>query len=300
MNKAIGQREFESRFAVTVKKVNRRLAELLPPENEYPISLHRAMRYSTLHGGKRLRAVLCMWSHYLSGDAFPDDALDAACAIECLHAYTLIHDDLPSMDDDDVRRGNPACHIKFGESIAVLAGDALQALSFEIISRGGEAPAGNCVLALRILSEAAGSLNLVGGQVADIEGEGREPNSEMVRFIHTRKTAKLISASMAVGTALSSGHSSKLDQICEIGEKAGLAFQIIDDLLDIEGREASVGKALRKDTGKGKITWPACFGRTQSHETARLLIDESIDRIRDLGDEGYIGLLFKYILERVF
>lgn len=295
----VGKNEFGSRLKRTTEMVEKRLDGLLPSELELPVSLHKAMRYSTLRGGKRLRATLCVWAHSLVGNSYPEEALDAACALECLHAYTLIHDDLPSIDDDKLRRGLPACHIRFGEAVALLAGDALQALSFEILSREGRVPDKNRIYALGILARAAGSKMLVGGQVADLEGEGEKPTEDIVTFIHKRKTAELISASMSVGVALETIEPGILEETTAIGRKAGLAFQIIDDLLDLEGDVSVVGKGLRKDCKRGKITWPASFGIARSRDTARSLIDECKSRIHALGDDGYLEELFDYILERI-
>ncbi|MBN2071253.1 MAG: polyprenyl synthetase family protein [Candidatus Krumholzibacteriota bacterium] len=299
MSDSTGDSPFLSRIARTAEEVDSRLDILLPPESETPESLHRAMRYSTLAGGKRIRAALCLWTHNLAGNSYPLEALDAACAIECLHSYTLIHDDLPSLDDDALRRGKPSCHVRFGEAIALLAGDALQALAFEILSRNGNVPDKNRLLAIRILAAAAGSRMLVGGQVADLEGEGKDPMAEMVAFIHERKTAELISASMSIGTALETVSADINSEIADIGRKAGLAFQITDDLLDLVGDVSDVGKGLRKDNKRGKITWPATFGIEKSRDMARSLINESIERIRGLGDDGSIEGLFEYILERI-
>ena len=299
MGSQTGNNDFSSRLKSTAKMVEERLDILLPPESELPVSLHKAMRYSTLQGGKRLRAILCIWAHRLAGNSYPEEALDAACAIECLHAYTLIHDDLPSIDDDKLRRGLPSCHIRFGEAVALLAGDALQALAFEILSREGQVPDENRIYAVGILSRAAGSRMLVGGQVADLEGEGRKPTEDLVTFIHNRKTAELISASMSVGTAVETIEPKMLEEIADIGRKAGLAFQIVDDLLDLEGDASVVGKGLRKDHKRGKITWPASYGIARSRETARSLIDECKSRIHALGDDGYLEKLFEYILERI-
>lgn len=289
--------DFKSRLAEDRLAVETRLAAILPDEGEAPASLHGAMRYATLGGGKRFRAVLCLAAHRLCGGAYPLGALDAACAIECLHAYTLIHDDLPAIDNDDLRRGRPACHKQFGEAVAVLAGDGLQALAFDALARA-PAPAGHIVEAVRILSRAAGSRYLVGGQVADIEGEGKEPTEERVQFIHTRKTAELIAASLSIGAAISGAPDSTRAEMHEIGRGAGLAFQIVDDILDVTGSTGRVGKALRKDAKKGKITYPAHFGLQASRETARRLIAEATQRIRDRGDDGYIQLLFAMIAER--
>ena len=289
--------DFGKRLAEDRRAVDRRLAAILPDENEAPASLHGAMRYATLDGGKRLRAVLCLAGQRLCGDAHPEGALDAACAIECLHAYTLVHDDLPAIDNDDLRRGKPSCHKRFGEAVAILAGDALQALAFDIISRAS-APSDNVSEAVRILARAAGSRYLVGGQVADVEGEGAEPTEERVLFIHTRKTAELIAASLSIGAAIAGAPERTRTEIHGIGRGAGLAFQIVDDILDLTGNAGEVGKALRKDDKKRKITHPAHFGLQGSRETAGRLIAAATRRIRDLGDDGYIEHLFAMIAER--
>jgi len=289
--------DFGKRLAEDRRAVDHRLAAILPDENEAPASLHGAMRYATLDGGKRLRAVLCLAGQRLCGGGHPEGALDAACAIECLHAYTLVHDDLPAIDNDDLRRGKPSCHKRFGEAVAILAGDALQALAFDIISRAS-APSDNVSEAVRILARAAGSRYLVGGQVADVEGEGAEPTEERVLFIHTRKTAELIAASLSIGAAIAGAPERTRTEIHGIGRGAGLAFQIVDDILDLTGNAGEVGKALRKDDKKRKITHPAHFGLQGSRETAGRLIAAATRRIRDLGDDGYIEHLFAMIAER--
>ena len=293
----------ENGAAMTLREYRRLVEEqldsLMPPAGEPPSSLHEAMRYSVLGGGKRFRAMLCLSAHRLFGDPFPEAALRAACSLEMMHAYTLIHDDLPAIDDDDMRRGRASCHARYGEAVAILAGDALQALSFEVLSscRGPEPSL--CLEAVRILSRAAGSRMLVGGQVADIEAEGVDPDEEKVRFIHSRKTAELIAASMSIGGALAGAAPEQLAGIGGIGRKVGLAFQIVDDLLDIGGSERIVGKGLRKDSKRGKITWPACFGADASLKTAEGLIDESTAGIRRFGDAETLEYLFRLVIERV-
>jgi geranylgeranyl pyrophosphate synthase len=287
-----------SRLSSDRDSINARLDELLPGADEPPASLHRAMRHATLGGGKRLRGILCLETHRLFGDPWPQAALDAACALEMLHAYTLIHDDLPALDDDEMRRGKPACHVEFGEAGAILAGDALQALAFEVLSGCG-APEGAVLTAVRILSKAAGSRFLVGGQAADIESEGRKPTEEMVEFIHTRKTAELMAASMMLGAVLAGAAGEKRDEIHSTGRNVGLAFQIVDDLLDIEGSEEAVGKGLRKDTKRGKITHPACYGVKESRAAAESLLDEAGENVRKLGDRGHLQQIFTLILRRI-
>jgi len=277
--------------------INERLDFLLPPEDTEPVSLHKAMRYSTLNGGKRIRGILCLSFHELFGRDRSDAALDAACAIEILHAYTLIHDDLPALDDDDMRRGKPSCHIRFGEAVAILAGDALQALAFEIIS-GIKVDDSLKVKALGTLARTAGSLYLVGGQVADIENEGGQLSEEMVLFIHTRKTAELIAASMSMGAILAGASYSDVKKVHESGRKVGLAFQIVDDILDEIGDEKKVGKKLRKDASRGKLTYPSIYGLEKSREKARELIASAVEDVKTLGDVKFILFIFNEILKR--
>ena len=288
---------FGDRIAEDRRAVNERLAMLLPRGDEEPVSLHGAMRYATIGGGKRFRAILCLAGHRLCGDLRREAALDAGCAIECLHAYTLIHDDLPALDNDDIRRGKPSCHKAFGEAVAILAGDALLTLAFEILARCA-APAEDILESVRILSLAAGSRYLVGGQVADLEGEGSEPTEERVRFIHSRKTAELIGASLSIGAALAGAERKRIVRMYEIGRSAGFAFQIIDDILDLEGNAEKAGKALRKDEKRKKITYPAHFGMAASRETAGRLIADGVSAMADLGDDGYVRHIFSLIVER--
>lgn len=290
--------DFEETLRERRSAVETRLGALIPPESEAPGSLHGAMRYATLGGGKRLRALLCLAGHRIFGDPYPDAALDAGCAIECLHAYTLIHDDLPSLDDDDFRRGKPSCHKRYGEAVAVLAGDALQALAFDILSRC-RVPSERVAEAVRILSRAAGSRYLVGGQVADVEGEKMPSSEALVHFIHSRKTAELIAASLSIGAALAGAAEKPRIAMHESGRKAGFAFQIVDDLLDLVGSEEVVGKALRKDEKKRKITYPGQYGIEASHEAMRRLIDEASIEARELGDDGSVEYLFSLIVGRV-
>ncbi len=291
-------RAWEALLGEQRRAIEDRLDTLLPGPEEEPVSLHKAMRYSALGGGKRLRGVLCLAGHRLFRGTFEVAALEAACAIEALHAYTLVHDDLPDLDNDDVRRGRPSAHRAFGNAVAILAGDALQAFAFDALSRCA-APPSRAVHAMRILARAAGSRFLVGGQVADIEGEGTEPSADGVLFIHTRKTAALIGASLGVGAALAGASERDVVEIEGIGRASGLAFQIADDLLDVEGSEEKAGKGLRKDVKKKKMTYPAHFGIERSRETARELVAEAKARVGKQGDDGYIGYLFGLIVERV-
>jgi len=296
--KVMNQGNFISLFEQWREVINKRLDELFPSIDVEPSSLHRAMRYSTLNGGKRIRGILCLSFHRLFGDRYPQAALDAACAIEMLHAYTLIHDDLPALDDDDIRRGKPSCHVKFGEAVAILAGDALQALSFEVLSKL-EIPDSQKIKAISLLARTAGSLFLVGGQVADIENENVDPDEFIVNFIHSRKTAELIASSMSMGAIVAGASNSDISAIQTLGRKAGMAFQIVDDILDEVGDEKNVGKKLRKDASQGKVTYPSIFGIEKSRERARELIESAIDEVRKFGKADFIVFLFQMILNRV-
>ena len=278
--------------------INSRLDEILPPAGEEPGSLHGAMRHSVLSGGKRLRGLLCIEAHRMFGDPDPAAALGAACALELMHAYTLIHDDLPSIDDDDTRRGKPACHVVYGEAVAILAGDALQALAFETLASCGadERLVNECV---RRLAVTAGTRFLAGGQVADIEGEALEPTEDRVAFIHLRKTAALLGVSLELGAILAGADDTAVEVMSKTGRDVGLAFQITDDLLDLGGSEDIVGKGLRKDEKRGKITHPAVFGEVRSREIAAGLVRASIARIGDFGNRETLQGLFTLILDRV-
>jgi geranylgeranyl diphosphate synthase type II len=286
------------RMAADRRDIERRMDEILPRASERPAALHEAMRYSSLAGGKRFRGILCLQAHRIFGDPHPGDALSAAAAIEFLHAYTLIHDDLPALDDDDTRRGMPSCHVRFGEAMALLAGDALQALAFETLSACSGANPEDVTLSVWMMAAAAGSRLLVGGQAEDMEGEGVEPVPGLVDFIHLRKTAELISVSLRIGAALASAEMEEIELIGEAGREAGLAFQIADDLLDLEGSEAKAGKGLRKDIKRGKITWPSSYGVDSSRETAVRLAVEAAEKARSLGDDGYLDFLFRLAADR--
>lgn len=286
------------RMAGDRSSIERKMDEILPGASERPAVLHEAMRYSSLEGGKRFRGVLCLQAHRMFGDPHAGDSLSAAAAIEFLHAYTLIHDDLPSLDDDDTRRGRPSCHVRFDEATALLAGDALQALSFETLSACSGANPEDVTLSVWMLASAAGSRLLVGGQVEDMEGEGRDPEPGLVDFIHLRKTAELISVSLRIGAALASAGMEEIELVGAMGREAGLAFQIVDDLLDLEGSEEKVGKELRKDIKKGKITWPSSYGVESSRETAARLIEGAVEKAGSLGDDGYLEFLFRLVVDR--
>jgi geranylgeranyl diphosphate synthase type II len=255
------------------------LAEACPPR------LTEAMRYSLLGGGKRLRPILALMAAEACG-ADPDSALPAACALEMVHTYSLIHDDLPSMDDDDLRRGRPTCHKAFDEATAVLAGDALLTLAFEVLARDVHpaSAAAGCVLAL---AEGAGPSGMVGGQMADLQAEGQpDATLEALEAIHRRKTGALLRASLKMGALVAGAEPATVRALEAYGHAVGLAFQIVDDLLDVQGDEAKLGKRVNKDHGLGKWTYPGLLGLEGSRRHARSLADEAVKALIPLGARG--------------
>ena len=263
-----------------------------------PPRLAEAMRYSLLAGGKRLRPILAMLAAEACG-ADPAGAIPAACAVEMIHTYSLIHDDLPAMDDDDLRRGRPTCHKAFDEATAILAGDGLLTLAFETIVRYTHPPeaAARCV---RILAEAAGPEGMVGGQMADLQAEGRTDGTlSALESIHRRKTGALLRAPLRMGAAVAGASQAETDALDQYGRAVGLAFQIVDDLLDVQGDEAAMGKRVRKDSDLGKWTYPGLLGIEGSRLKARQLADEAIAALRPFGDRGAkLKALARDLLER--
>ena len=253
------------------------LDAFLPPAGEPPARLHEAMRYSVFSGGKRLRPILALASFGLAGGE-GDGALAPACALEFIHTYSLIHDDLPAMDDDDTRRGRPTCHRAFGEATAILAGDALLTLAFGIVAADGRLAPDRRAAVVRELAEANGSLGMAGGQEADLEAEGAEPSLEAIEFVHVRKTALPLAAAVRVGALAAGAGREDLEALTAFGRSAGLAFKIVDDLLDVTGTAEEMGKAVGKDVARGKMTYPGVVGIEESRRRARELVDRSEER----------------------
>ncbi len=251
--------------------IDRLLDEYLPSEKSYPDILHQAIRYSVLAGGKRIRPILALTAYELFGGKDRDIINPAACSLELVHTYSLIHDDLPCMDDDDLRRGMPTLHKKYNEAVAVLAGDALHDLAFELIARSGLAEV------VSELALAIGTFGMLGGQMADIEAEGKENSIEQIEFIHKHKTGALIRASVRIGAMLAAVDKTTLNSISLYGEKIGLAFQIFDDILDIEGDEEKLGKIVGSDCKNDKATYPGTAGLEQARQVGNQLIDEAIE-----------------------
>jgi len=255
--------------------VDAALEQFLPQESTRPASIHKAMRYSVLAGGKRIRPILCLETARIFA---PDvtSALHPACAIEMIHTYSLIHDDLPALDNDDLRRGKPTCHKKFGEATAILAGDALLTLAFETIAATPVAPS-QCVAIVKEMASAAGTINgMVGGQVADLEAEGHRVDPDMLEYIHRSKTAALIRASVTVGALCAGATDDDVARLRRFGETIGWAFQVTDDILDVEESSAALGKTAGKDIAQRKATYPAIHGLQRSHEIANDLASKAV------------------------
>ena len=280
--------------------VDEALERVLPPETATPPTLHRAMRYSVRAGGKRLRPILVIAGAEAVGGTAAQ-VIETACAMELIHTYSLIHDDLPAMDNDDYRRGMLTNHKVFGEAIAILAGDALLTLAFKLIALNGARTGNARIIATLVtdIADAAGTDGMVGGQVVDIESEGKVVTAETLDFIHSHKTAALIRASLCAGALLAGGTPAQLGAIRACGEPLGLAFQIVDDILDVEGSTEELGKTAGKDEQQQKATYPAYHGLEVSRATARMLIDQAKQAVSPLGARGEpIQALAEFIVRR--
>jgi geranylgeranyl diphosphate synthase type II len=282
--------------------VDAALNSFLPPEDELPFSLHKAMRYSVFAGGKRVRPILMLAACEAVGGTI-EQAMPAACAMEMIHTYSLIHDDLPAMDDDDYRRGTPTNHKVFGEATAILAGDALLTQAFILLSDASAAAAVDPARRLRVIREiagCAGSRGMVGGQVVDMESEGQpEIDLATVQYIHTHKTGALIKASVKAGAILGGADDAGIASITRYGEACGLAFQIADDILDIEGTTEEIGKDAGSDQARGKATYPAVLGLAESKQRAAELTDMAIDALAPFGDRAEpLREIARYIVYR--
>jgi len=295
------------------------LERLLPSTDTLPHSIHRAMRHSTFAGGKRLRPILCMEAARMAGGGaeIPEGAADLGAAFEMLHTYSLIHDDLPALDNDDLRRGQPTCHVAFGEAIAILAGDALQTLAFQTIASLPSPPVATVAI-LREVAVAVGTgvgrvgdietalpPGMIGGQVVDIESEGKPPTAHLVESIHRAKTGALITVSIVagglygMGMARTEASADTISRLRTFGEKAGLAFQIVDDVLDMTQDSAQLGKTAGKDTASIKATWPAVYGIDRSLKDAEELIADAFAALEPFGAAAdSLKALANYLVER--
>lgn len=296
----------DRRLAALRAAVDSALDRYAAPAEGSPERLTAAIRYSLLAPGKRLRPLLVLLAAEAAGGQW-QVALPAACAVEMIHAYSLIHDDLPAMDDDDLRRGKPTCHRQFDEATAILAGDALQAMAFEALARDlPQAQVADCCLAL---ATAAGRCQLVGGQEDDLAGEGRfgqlpygdspEDRLEFLKRIHSRKTGAMISVSLKLGGLAIGAPAATVTALEQFGQRIGLAFQIVDDLLDVQSSSAAMGKHTGKDQARGKLTYPGLLGIEASRVWAERLIEEACDGLHSLGAAANSLVdMAKYVLER--
>jgi geranylgeranyl diphosphate synthase, type II len=281
------------------KEIDRALDRYLPKATVKPATLHKAMRYSLFAGGKRLRPILCLAAAEACHGKI-ENALPLACALECIHTYSLVHDDLPSMDNDDFRRGRPTCHKVFGDGIAVLAGDGLLTIAFEIVSKAKPMPRYDMSILLGEVAVAAGSQRLIAGQVADLEAEGKKVNRGQLRYIHENKTAAILTTSVRLGAMSANAELKKLRAITNFGRGLGLAFQVIDDILDVTQTSEMLGKSAGKDIAAQKATYPAVIGLEKSRAEARRLTREAHDALSIFGSREAEPLhcLANYLLER--
>ncbi len=267
-------------------RVDAALERLTPPESQHPATIHRAMRYSLFAGGKRIRPILCVAGAAAIADHVPG-ALEAGCALEMIHTYSLIHDDLPALDNDDFRRGKPTCHKVFGEAMAILAGDALFTLAMQtLVSINGLEPA-RIVALVHELSFSAGTVDgMIGGQVTDIEGEKQPPTPELLHLIHHAKTGALLRASVRMGGVCAGANTTQAAALSSYGEHVGLAFQIVDDILDVEESSEALGKTAGKDAAQGKITFPAVYGLDASKAMAQEQCRLAHETLTPFGDRA--------------
>ena len=268
------------------KLVERALASSVPSASARPATIHRAMRHSLLAGGKRLRPILTLAAAEACVSKDPSHAPLAACAVELIHTYSLVHDDLPCMDDDDLRRGKPTCHKVFGDGIAVLAGDALLTQAFGLLAEVKPSKRYPLSRLLAETAEAAGSLQLIAGQVADLEAEGRKLSLRDVRFIHERKTAAMIVLSLRLGAMVADATPRDLKALTDFGKALGLAFQILDDILDVTQPSEKLGKSAGKDLRAAKATYPAVLGVDAARKVAEKLTRSALRALTPLGSRG--------------
>jgi geranylgeranyl diphosphate synthase type II len=300
------------------KAADAALERLLPPPTQYPMSIHQAMRHSVFAGGKRLRPTLCMEAGRMiaeskvaeskvaesktnaaSAGTIPKGIAGVGAALEMLHTYSLIHDDLPALDNDDLRRGRPTCHKAFGEAIAILAGDALQTLAYEVLSQLA-CPADARVAIIREIAHATGTIDgMIGGQIVDLEAEHTKPDLVTLEYIHRSKTAALLTASVVSGGMYAGAHDSDIKRLRTYGRSIGLAFQIVDDVLDLTQSSEQLGKTAGKDAAAEKTTYPALFGIDESIRKADAMVEEGNAQLDVYGDAGItLKELARYLVER--
>jgi geranylgeranyl diphosphate synthase type II len=275
------------------------LERLLPPATQHPTSIHRAMRHSVFAGGKRLRPILCLEAGRMISGTLPESIEDLGAALEMLHTYSLIHDDLPALDNDDLRRGRPTCHKVFGEATAILAGDALQTQAYQVLA-GLRCPAEVRVHIIEEIARGTGTIDgMIGGQVVDLEAEHSPPAVEMLEYIHRSKTAALITASVVSGGLYAGANDDAIAKLRTFGHSIGLAFQIVDDVLDVTQTSAQLGKTAGKDSAAEKATYPALFGVDESLKRADALADTACSALDDFGPSAEtLKALARFLVER--
>jgi len=275
------------------------LDRLIPPETQHPVSIHKAMRHSVFAGGKRLRPVLCMEAGRMIAGSLPKGIEELGAALEMLHTYSLIHDDLPALDNDDLRRGRPTCHKAFGEAIAILAGDALQTQAYEVLARL-QCPAEARVRIIEEIARGTGTVDgMIGGQVVDLEAEHTKPTAEMLEYIHRSKTAALITASLVSGGWYGGANEKEVAKLRSFGLGIGLAFQIVDDVLDVTQTSEQLGKTAGKDTASEKATYPALFGIDASVKKADTLVSDAFAELKSFGERAEtLKELARFLVER--
>jgi geranylgeranyl diphosphate synthase type II len=275
------------------------LDRLIPLETHHPVSIHKAMRHSVFAGGKRLRPILCMESGRMIAGSLPTDIEELGAALEMLHTYSLIHDDLPALDNDDLRRGRPTCHKAFGEAMAILAGDALQTQAYAVLSRL-KCPAEARVRMIEEIARGTGTVDgMIGGQVVDLEAEHTMPTPEMLEYIHRSKTAALITASLVSGGLYAGAKDSEAEKLRAFGLAIGLAFQIVDDILDVTQTSEQLGKTAGKDSVSEKATYPALFGVERSQRKADELISKAFAELESFGPRAEtLKELARFLVER--
>jgi len=281
------------------ERTDRALEELLPSVETVPASIHGAMRHSVFAGGKRLRPLLAMQAAVTIAGVLPPGIARLGAVLEMLHTYSLIHDDLPALDNDDLRRGKPTCHVVFGEAIAILAGDALQTRAFEVLA-GLQSPPAATVQIIGLIANAVGTVEgMIGGQVLDIESEHHKPTAELVNAIHRAKTGALIRVAVVAGGVYAGATAEDAARLDLFGRKAGLAFQIADDVLDLTVDSAHLGKTAGKDLAAEKATWPAVYGIEQSERDAARLIEEAFAALEPYGSRADgLKAVARYLVER--
>jgi geranylgeranyl diphosphate synthase type II len=275
------------------------LERLLPPASQHPTSIHEAMRHSVFAGGKRLRPILCMEAAQMIEGCIPDGVEELGAALEMLHTYSLIHDDLPALDNDDLRRGRPTCHKAFGEATAILAGDALQTYAYEVLAKL-RCPAEARVAIIAEIAHATGTIDgMIGGQVMDLEAEHVRADAQMLEYIHRSKTGALLTASVVTGGMYAGANPSQIQSLRDFGQNIGLAFQIVDDVLDVTQTSEQLGKTAGKDTAHDKATYPALFGVDASLKKADYLVAAADASLEQFGNRAAtLREIAKFLVER--